>query len=149
MAYRGLVLYAPNDQRRELFRTSVKRWIATVERDASPCYNFLATSLMEAGALPPRHAVCVTLLRDVPMDMIHWTVDSRDREDVMLVRTPQAEALQVDRMLPPSELPVLRWDNNPYRAVGGEGGSAEMCPAFWLWGYWMGRYHGYIDEETP
>lgn len=149
MAYRALLLYEKDPKRLALYRKSADTWFDTVRRDASPCYNYIYAELVDAK--PDRYLAqgCVDLLRDVPLDMIHWTVDNSRREDLQLVRRPQAEQFQTDRLLPPSENCVLKWDHNPYLVRGGEGGHAELCPAFWLWGYWMGRYHGYITEVTP
>ncbi|MCI0492303.1 MAG: hypothetical protein L0Z07_05145, partial [Planctomycetes bacterium] len=70
--------------------------------------------------------------------------DNTRREDVRLVRSPVVEDVQTDRLLPPSERAVDKWDSNPFQAVGGNGGQTEHSPAFWLLPYWMGRHHGYI-----
>ena len=59
------------------------------------------------------------------------------------------EPLQTDRMPPPSERGVMRWDKNPWAAISGDfgdsRGSLESCGVFWLLPYWMGRYHGFFD----
>ena len=68
---------------------------------------------------------CVAYLRDAPLDMIDWMVENRHREDVRLVRLPVIEDLQVDRLLPPSERQLNKWDGNPYEAFGGSGGRSE------------------------
>lgn len=146
MAYRGLITYERNPDRLALYRRSMDIWFASVRKDASPCYNFIYAALSGASSGEYLQQACVDLLQDVPLDMIHWSIDNSDRGDVQIVGRPQSEARQTDRMLPPSEVPVLKWDNNSYKAAGGDGGTVEMCPAFWLWGYWMGRYHGFLSE---
>jgi hypothetical protein len=77
--------------------------------------------------------------------MIEWTVDNRLREDVRLVRLPVIEDVQVDRLLPPSERGLTKWDGNPYRAVHGSGGHSESSSVHWLLPYWMGRHYEMID----
>jgi hypothetical protein len=148
MAYWGLIRHETKPRRLEIYGRSLDRWFSSVMKDASPLYNFTYAVLTQAQPNAFVQERCVDLLRDVPLDMIHWSIDNRQRLDVMLVHRPQAQAIQTDRLLPPSEIPVLRWDNNPYVAAGGEGGMAEMCPAFWLWPYWMGRWQRIIGEVT-
>jgi hypothetical protein len=146
MAYWGLIRHETKPDRLKLYRQSIDRWFSTVSRDASPLYNFTYATLIKANPIAFAQTQCISLLQDVPLDMIHWSIDNTRRMDVQLVNKPQADRIQTDRLLPPSEIPVLRWDNNPYVAAGGEGGMAEMCPAFWLWPYWMGRWQGIIGE---
>jgi hypothetical protein len=83
-------------------------------------------------------------LRDAPLDLVRWTVDNTRREDLKRVRAPELETWQTDRLPPPSERGVMRWDDNPWRAVQGDGGQTESDGVFWLLPYWMGRYYGYI-----
>ena len=72
-----------------------------------------------------------------------------NREDVDIVRTPELEQLQTDRLLPPSERGVIRWDENPWKAVQGDGGYTESDGVWWLLPYWMGRHYGYIQPPQP
>jgi hypothetical protein len=148
MAYWGLIRHETKPGRLALYRQSMDQWFQSVQRDASPLYNFIYAILTKSKPIDYRRNACVTLLREVPLDMIHWSIDNTWRRDVQLVGRPQAESVQTDRLLPPGEIPVLRWDNNPYVAAGGEGGMAEMCPSFWLWPYWMGRWARIIGEVT-
>jgi hypothetical protein len=77
--------------------------------------------------------------------MIDWTVDNRWREDVRLVHLPVIEHFQTDRLLPPNERRLNKWDGNPYDASGGSGGTSESSSVHWLLPYWMGRYYGIIQ----
>ena len=47
---------------------------------------------------------------------------------------------------PPDERSGVRWNQNPYQMDGGNGGRSEADAAGYLLPYWMGRYHGFIDE---
>jgi hypothetical protein len=49
-------------------------------------------------------------------------------------------------VLPAGERPLIKWNGNPYRLDGGDGGRTEEDGAFFLLPYWMGRYHGIIEE---
>ena len=44
-------------------------------------------------------------------------------------------------VLPYDELPMWKWNGNPYALDGGHGGTGEDDGAYFLLPYWMGRYH--------
>lgn len=124
-----------------IYRESLDWWYKGLSQDESPFFNFLY------GALGGEHFGLddgIAYLRDAPLDLIDWTVDNSKREDVRLVRAPEIEPLQTNRLMPPSERAVMRWDRNPWRAVGGDEGANEQSPTAWLLPYWMGRYYGFI-----
>ncbi len=124
-----------------IFKESLDWWYKGLAQDQSPFFNFLYGALggknfgLEAG---------IEYLRDAPLDLIDWTVDNSQREDIRLLRAPEIEPLQTDRLLPPSERAVIRWDRNPWNATGGSDGTNEQSPTAWLLPYWMGRYYGFI-----
>ncbi|MCA9099630.1 MAG: hypothetical protein KDA63_00675 [Planctomycetales bacterium] len=140
-SYPGLLGYESDPRRRQRYRESIDYWHGTIPNVHSPFYDFVFASLTGSDIAA---APCVEFLRDVPLDLVRWTVDNTQREDVRLVRYPVIEDIQTDRLLPPSERAFAKWDSNPFQASGGNGGSTEHSPAFWLLPYWMGRYHGYI-----
>ncbi|MEY3283202.1 MAG: hypothetical protein RIR86_1215, partial [Acidobacteriota bacterium] len=47
---------------------------------------------------------------------------------------------------PYDELPMSKWNGNPYRLDGGSDGRREDDGAYFLLPYWMGRYHKLIGE---
>lgn len=144
-AFPALLAYEPPGPRRELFLRGVERWFQLNRRDHSPYYNFVYAAIhRDATRLDFDQTACVNYLRDVPLDMVQWTVDHRQREDIRIVRRPMVERLQVDRLLPPSERALLKWDANPYDAVAGEEGRTENCATYWLLPYWLGRYEKLI-----
>jgi hypothetical protein len=63
---------------------------------------------------------------------------------VRLSRLPVIEDLLADRLLPPSERRLNKWDGNPYEAAGGSNGANESSSVHWLLPYWMGRYYRII-----
>jgi hypothetical protein len=52
-------------------------------------------------------------------------------------------------VLPYDELPIMKWNGNPYRLDGGNGGRSEDDGAYFLLPYWMGRYHKLLDSAYP
>jgi hypothetical protein len=150
LSYRGLLAYDREPKRRAAYLKSLARWFDVVRRDRSPLYAFVYRGAAPTGTGTGRlgnefgAAGCVDFLRDTPLDMVEWTVDNRHREDVRLVRLPVIEDWQVDRLLPPSERALGKWDKNPYRAVDGSAGYSESTSVHWLLPYWMGRYYGIL-----
>ena len=63
--------------------------------------------------------------------------------DPLSDRFKRRQALVV---LPYDELPMSKWNGNPYSLDGGNGGRSEDDGAYFLLPYWMGRYHRLIGE---
>jgi len=88
------------------------------------------------------------MLREIPLDLRHWDVRNSHRPDVAL--DPDAgrfREAQSREALPAGERPMMKWNGNPYRLDGGDGGRTEEDGTFFLLPYWMGRYHGLFSEE--
>lgn len=141
MTYPALMLYETDPALKAIYRESLDAWYGGVSPDQSPYFDFLYASL--TGGTPPMERD-VFYLRDAPLDCIDWSVDNTKREDLTLVREPEIAPMQISRMLPPSERPIMRWDKNPWEAMGGGEGATEWAPVYWLLPYWMGRYYGYF-----
>lgn len=142
LSYRNLLAYDQDPARRKVYLKSLANWFDVVRRDHSPLYAFVYGGIMGGDF---GQDGCVEYLRDSPIDMIEWTVDNRDREDLQLVRRPVIDEIQTDRLLPPSERGLIKWDGNPYRALYGRGGHAESSSVHWLLPFWMGRYDKIIE----
>lgn len=81
------------------------------------------------------------------MDLVEWDVRNSHRLDVAV--NPQADRFgrqQSFVVLPYDELPIMKWNGNPYRLDGGNGGRSEDDGAYFLLPYWMGRYHRLLGE---
>ena len=142
LAYPCLMMHEDDPTLRRLYRVSVDHWYAAVRADCSPFFEYIYGACV---GQTPQLKVTVESLRDAPLDLVRWTVDNSHREDIRIVRTPEWEHVQTDRLVPPSERGVIRWDENPWRAVQGDGGRTESDGVWWLLPYWMGRYYGYIQ----
>ncbi|HOD94731.1 MAG TPA: two-component regulator propeller domain-containing protein [Candidatus Hydrogenedentes bacterium] len=127
---------------REVYKEGLYQLFNQTKDQASPFYNFICAAYGVEDFDPEP---CVKYLRDSPLDLIMWTVDQRQREDLNLVRWPELDKWQVDRLLPADERFTMRWDKNPYEAVAGDGGHRESTGVHWLLPYWMGRYFGFIE----
>ncbi|MGQ9487556.1 MAG: ligand-binding sensor domain-containing protein [Armatimonadota bacterium] len=141
LAFPALLLYETDPELKQLYRQALDTWYEGVKNDQNPWFHFLYASLTNT---PPEIRDSLMFLRDAPLDLVRWTIDNTRREDLKLVRRPEMESWQTDRLPPPSERGVMRWDENPWVAVQGDGGQTESDGVFWLLPYWMGRYYGYI-----
>jgi streptogramin lyase len=142
LAYPCLMMHEDNPKLRRLYRESVDHWYKAVKADCSPFFEFIYGACVSRV---PQLEISVASLRDASLDLVRWTVDNSQREDIRIVRTPEWEHLQTSRLLPPSERGVIRWDENPWRAIQGDGGRTESDGVWWLLPYWMGCYYGYIQ----
>jgi hypothetical protein len=142
LAYPALLRYEKDPDLLKLYRESLDYWYGGIKGDRSPYFDFLYAGLTGTRPQTPDG---IAFLRDMPLDLIDWTVDNAKREDIQLVRAPEIEPLQTSRLLPASERGVIRWDRNPWAATQGGGANTESAPTFWLLPYWMGRYSGFIE----
>jgi hypothetical protein len=142
LAYPCLMFHEKDPKLRRLYRESLDHWYAAVKADRSPFFDFVYGACVGKA---PQPEVAVASLRDASLDLVRWTIDNSHREDVDIVRIPELEQLQTDRLLPPSERGVIRWDENPWKVVQGDDGYTESDGVWWLLPYWMGRHYGYIQ----
>ncbi len=144
----GLILNEENPVLRSIYMEGLTWAYRTVDDEQNPYFNFTFGLI---GGENFRLKESVEFLRDAPLDLVQWRIDNSKREDVALVRRPMLEPLQLDRMLPPSERGVMRWDKNPWEVISGDfsdpEGRLESSGVFWLLPYWMGRHAGFIDER--
>jgi streptogramin lyase len=142
LAYPCLLIHEDDPKLRCLYRESLDHWYSVVKADCSPFFEFIYGV---CSGQTPQLEIFAAYLRDASLDLVRWTVDNSRREDIRTVRMPEWEYLQTNHLLPPSERGVIRWDENPWRAVQGDEGNTESDGVWWLLPYWMGRYYGYIQ----
>jgi len=123
--------------------TSIQRWHKGCERDGIPFYDFVYNEFSGRNVPLSR---AVDTLREWPLSHIEWTVDNSKREDVQRDLTPGMEDGFLTHILPRSEMGLCMWDQEPYKAVIGNGGQREDRQNDWLLAYWMGRYYGLLAE---
>ncbi len=104
--------------------------------DENPLINFLYCYVTKKKAELP---ASVYFLTDTPLDLIDWNIDHTKRADVTIVNKPVFDEVQIKELPAASIRQVVRWDKNPWTAVGGNP-NMEREPVFWLLPYWMGRY---------
>jgi Two component regulator propeller len=143
IVYPNLLTHLVLPSLRSIAQTSMQNWHRTAERDGVPLYDFVYNRF--AGRQVDLNRAVETL-RDWPLDMIEWTVDNSQREDVRKDLTPGREEGMLTRILPRSEMGLCMWDQEPYKAIIGNNGQREDKPGDWLLAYWMGRYYGLLAD---
>jgi hypothetical protein len=146
LPFYGLFRYEKDPALLPTYRRALDEWWKNIQREANPLWTFIyLTGQPDANVdLAP---AARTLYR-MPMETIGWTVKNSHRHDIVWASTidrfGHREALT---LLPPDELPVMKWNSNPFVVDGGSGGLGEDDGAAFLLPYWMGRYHKFLLGE--
>ena len=125
----------------DFYKGHLEDWMLRRKGDNNPLLNFL---YCYASGKKAELQASINFLTDTPLDLVDWHIDHTQREDIRLVNEPVLEDVQVNELPPASIRQVVRWDKNPWTAVGGSP-DVEREPVFWLLPYWMGRYLGMIQ----
>ncbi len=139
-AYYPLLMLETDPMLRQLYLLSLEQTQSILRPERSPFYNIIYT----ACAGKPCDVDAITeWLQDAPLDLRDWKMENSHRPDVVFA--PDLDRFgkrQLTTPLPPGERGVTKWNENPYLADSGTGGTREMDGAFWLLPYWMGRRYG-------
>jgi hypothetical protein len=139
ISYYPLLMLEREARLRSLYLASLERTQRLLRPQGSPFHHFIygAVTRRPCGA-----EVALQYLRDTPWDLREWTMANSHRADLRLDANGNTA-----RVLPPSERAVEYWNSNPYRPDGGSDGRGELDGAFFLFPYWMARYHGILVEK--
>jgi hypothetical protein len=150
LSFYSLFRYETEPDLLRQYRRALQQWWQNIRREKNPLWTFIYFSASDkspdfsSADLPG----AVWTLYRVPMDLVEYTVRNSHRKDLSLdggvdrFKRPQTTVL-----LPPDERPVMKWNGNPFRIDGGNGGAGEDDGAFFLLPYWMGRYQGLLLGE--
>jgi hypothetical protein len=145
LSYYPLLLYEKDPRLLEVYRQSLERSWRIERPERNPLWNVIYAAGSGAAAFDREESL--RTLREIPMDTIEWSVANSNRLDVPIDpiadRAGRKQALIV---LPYDELPMSKWNGNPYALDGGNGGRSEDDGAYFLLPYWMGRFHKLFDE---
>jgi hypothetical protein len=145
LSYYPLLRFEADPGLRAVYEQSLERSWQIERPERNPLWNVIYAAGTSAKSFD--RAEAVRTLREIPMDTIAWSVRNSHRSDVPIDplsdRFRRAQALVV---LPYDELPMSKWNGNPYVLDGGNGGRTEDDGAYFLLPYWMARYHKLIDE---
>ncbi len=144
LSYYPLLRYEDDPSLLEVYKQSLERSWQIERPERNPLWNFIYAAGTSAEAFDRPESI--RTLQEIPMDLVQWDVRNSHRQDVPLDplsdRFKRRQALIV---LPYDELPMSKWNGNPYSLDGGNGGRSEDDGAYFLLPYWMGRYHKFVD----
>jgi hypothetical protein len=146
LSYYPLLRYETNAALAAVYKESLERSWQIERPERNPLWNVIYAA--GTGAREFDRAESLRTLREIPLDTIGWTVRNSQRLDVPIDplsdRFARRQALVV---LPYDELPMSKWNGNPYSLDGGNGGRTEDDGAYFLLPYWMARYHKLLGNE--
>jgi hypothetical protein len=139
------ILQLERDPRvRRALVAGIRRHYAIVQPEKPSFYIFVYATADPMGA---DIAAAVENLREIPTDRRTWAVKNSHRADVTISSLPNRFGRPVlTRVLPADERCFEKWNADPYVPDGGDGGRVEDDGAAYLLPYWMGRFHGFIEE---
>ena len=145
LSFYPLLRYETDPALLQVYKQSLERSWQIERPERNPLWNFIYAA--GAGATAYDRDESIRTLREIPMDLIEWSVKNSHRADVpvdpMADRFKRRQALVV---LPYDELPMTKWNGNPYSLDGGKDGRGEDDGAYFLLPYWMGRFHKLLPE---
>jgi hypothetical protein len=143
LAFYPLLRYETDATLRPIYRESLARSWQIERPERNPLWNFIYAA--GTGADEFDRAESLRTLHEIPMDQIKWDVRNAHRRDVPIdPRQDRFKRSQSFVVLPYDELPLWKWNENPYNLNAGDGGRSEGDGVYFLLPYWMGRYHGLI-----
>jgi hypothetical protein len=145
LSYYPLLNYETDPKLREVYVQSLERSWQVERPERNPLWNFIYA--VGSGGKEFDRNEAMRTLQEIPMDQISWTVINSHRLDVPIdTLNDRFDRRQALIVLPYDELPIGKWNGNPYRLDGGNGGRGEGDGVYFLLPYWMGRYHKLIDN---
>ena len=141
LAWLTLIRYDPDPERRAIWVKSLSDAYPFEAEERNP---LKALALAAAIADSPGLEAGVSSLVEYPEDLRLWFFDNSHRLDALPDVDDRHGDPQFKTVFPYDELPVLRWDHNPYGMTSNGDGRTRMSPAFWLLPYWGLRYYGAI-----
>lgn len=145
LPYYNLIKYADDDKLLPLYIESLERSWNASRIDRMPPWIIIASASLNRDC---GIDIAVEELRQYPMDLISWTMENSHRWDLrhdqLVSRT---RSLQATAPVPTPESDISRWNTNPRHLDSGAGGLLEEDGTWFLFSYWMGRYHKFFDAD--
>lgn len=160
LAYYPLLIYERDPKLRAVYLASLERSWRIERAERSPFFNLIYAAGRQASAWtdpskrPDQAALdplsydqqeCLEWFRDVPRDLIDWTVQNSDRQDLGELATNRFRRKTSRFVLNVAERRQMRWNGDPYELDGGADGRVRDDGTFILLPYWLGRYHHFLE----
>jgi hypothetical protein len=143
--YYNLIRYSGDDVNLPLYIQSLERTWNVVRSDRMPVWNVIASALLKKNC---DMTVAREELEQYPLDLINWTMENSHRWDLQHEQlTNRFGNIQATRPVPTPEGNAWRWNTNPHLLNVGLNGTQEEDGSYFLFAYWMARYHGLLAKS--
>ena len=144
LSYWNLYRYAFTPELREKYRRTIRDHWEIEQPERNPLWDFIYAM---TGAQDFDLDESIWTLRQLPLDLISWTVENSHRKDMDFLMANFREQ-STRTVLPPDERPMSKYNGNAFRLDGGNGGREEFSGDVYLLPYWMGRYLNIIRQDV-
>ena len=145
LSYQPLLKYEKDQKLRGLYLDGLRFTWGKVRPDRNPLWNYISAASGAGRMSREIREESRRTLERIPLEMIEWTAKNSHRRDVTFQKEKERFGRdQLTEVLAPDERAVEKWNSNPYRPDGGNGGQGEDDGSYFLLPYWMGRYHGWV-----
>lgn len=126
------------------YQKALDQWWQNEQRENNPLWSFLYQRCTRGEHIQLNSAI--SRLGRLPFNRIQWTVANSTRDDARLDGgTDRFQCRQTTVLLPPDELPIRRWNGNPFCVDERNDGRIEEENTTYLLPYWMGRYFHFVQ----
>lgn len=138
LAIYPLMNYEKDGKLLGLYQRALDAWWKNERREENPLWGTIYAGSTR-GAKPDLRA-SFQRLAEFPLNRVEWAVTNTRRGDVLLDGgVDRGGCRQTTALLPVDELPIRRWNSNPFCVDEGGDGRSEADGATFLLPYWMAR----------
>ena len=165
MNYYHLLKYERDEALRSVVAHSLRQYWKLLQPERNPLFDFIHAAAIDGasyrdafddetysrGDFPLDDAVESLVL--YPLDRFDWALSNSHRHDIVLLRGQEERRgprghLIDERVLPIDERFVNHWNHDPWRLDHGGQGRYLADGASFLLPYYLGLYHGLIEETV-
>ncbi len=144
LPYYNLFRYTKEDKWFPYYLQGLQKCWQIAAPDRIPAWNVFASTALKNDC---NLWIAISGLRNIPMDMVEWTMENSHRwdlqKDQLIDRSGQVQATIP---IPAPEGSIPGWNRNPRQLNSGSNGKYENDGTYFLLPYWMGRFYGYFTE---
>lgn len=166
MCYYDLLKYEEDPGLRQMYALSLYRYGLLEAPEMNPFFNFILAAGIEGESVTDAFGTHllpfdvewiedgVNTLKRWPLDLVDWKLTNSHRTDLVQLPAYARDGDSTEglgcrhngKVLPVDERYVEHWDHDPWELDEGGEGRRLADGASFLLPYYMGRYHGFIQE---
>jgi hypothetical protein len=166
MNYYTLLRYETDPELRQRYAFSLSNYQDIERLELNPFFNFVAAASLNGAKYTDAYRTydltlsgawleeSIDTLRRLPLDRVDWGHQNSKRRDIVHLRALTRIDDELEgtgyrrngRAVPVDERFFEFWNHNPYRLDTGGAGRNLGDGAVFLLPYYMGMYHGYLEN---